>query len=184
MQSIGVGVDVGFNDPFAQREGPRVSWSLLVVDQLELEYAATWFPLLGEPGCGSPDWTERACALISEASVAPDVSRINLRTGGVLSWLPLRTRGTWSTAAGFGFALGTVYTIDDLASIRAEEEPEALDNEKQWHTYYGGRIVGDIHSAHLGFRGRLEVIRYTEEVMGAAEGKTPAFVGVDAYFRF
>lgn len=184
VQSIGVGFDVGVNDPYAQREGPRVTWSLLALDQIELEYAAAWFPLLGESGCTSPDWTDRACALMSQASVAPDVSRINVRTGGVLSWLPLRTHGTWSTAAGFGIALGTVYTIDDLASIHAEDEPEAIEDQAQWHTYYGGRLVGDIHSRHVGFRGRLELIRYTEEVMGTLETKTPAFVGIDAYYRF
>lgn len=184
VATVSVGYDVGYNDPFALRHGPRLSAGFTAFEQLDVQFGATWFPLAEGEGCDNADWTPRACGLLSQAAVAPDISRISARGGASVAWLPLRTSGAWSTGAGLSVAAGAVYTVDDLVAAQAVGEPSAEATAEEWHPYYGGGLVTDLHAAHLGFRARIEVIRYAETVIGVVEEKNPAFLGIDAYWRF
>lgn len=135
-----VGPMVGFvaNDPFLNRYIINAVYDYHVTEIFALEAQLAYAPILGDGGEDDPDWKPLSKQLLLENSVSPDISKLTAHGHVALAFSPIYGKA----AVGHriiafdiygGFGLGATQTTDDLVALQAENEPEAIATQSQWH---------------------------------------------------
>lgn len=135
-----VGPMLGFvaNDPFLNRYIINAVYDYHVTEIFAIEAQLGYAPILGDGGEDDPDWKPLSKQLLLENSVSPDISKLTAHGHLGLAFSPIYGKA----AVGHriiafdiygGFGLGATQTTDDLVALQAENEPEAIATQSQWH---------------------------------------------------
>lgn len=134
------GAFVGFvaNDPFLNRYIVNGVFDYHLTEIFSLEAQLGYSPILGGGGESDPDWKPLSKQLLLENSVSPDISKLTAHGSVGLMYSPIYGKA----AVGHkiivfdiygGFGLGATQTTDDLVALQAENEPDAIATQNQWH---------------------------------------------------
>lgn len=131
---------VGFvaNDPFLNRYIVNGVYDYHLTEVFALEAQLGYSPILGGGGESDPDWKPLSKQLLLENSVSPDISKLTAHGSLGMTYSPIYGKA----AVGHkiivfdiygGFGLGATQTTDDLVALQAENEPDAIATQNQWH---------------------------------------------------
>lgn len=175
-----IGADLGVNDPYVVRRGARAAAELAPVDWFRVGASAAWYPNLDQA-----DYTQATRDLL-ELNVAPDISRITAagQLYGVVMPLHVTYRSV-RTSIGAEAGVALVSTTDDLALIRAEDDPDFVATEHERHPAAVLGVRGEAVIGSTVLQVRVTRTSYRELVGGETrEDKTPIFIGIDLGLRF
>ena len=175
-----IGADLGVNDPYVVRRGARAAAAHAPGPVVRRRAAAAGFPHQ-VPAADPPAPRARR-----ELNVAPDISRITAagQLYGVVMPLHVTYRSV-RTSIGAEAGVALVSTTDDLALIRAEDDPDFVATEHERHPAAVLGVRGEAVIGSTVLQVRVTRTSYRELVGGETrEDKTPIFIGIDLGLRF
>lgn len=135
-----VGPFFGFvaNDPFLNRYILNVVADYHLTEVFAIEAQLGYAPILGEGGEDDPDWKPLSKQLLLRNSVSPDISKLTAHGHLGLTYAPIYGKvAVGRSIINFdiygGFGLGATQTTDDLVALQAQNEPDAIATQNQWH---------------------------------------------------
>lgn len=125
-----VGPSIGFvaNDPFLNRYIIGGVFDYHATEIFAIEAQVAYAPVLGQGGCGDPDWKPLSCQLLEKNSVSPDISRLTAHGALGLQFSPIYGKvAAGNSIVAFDIygtvGLGLTATEDDLVALQADDEP-------------------------------------------------------------
>lgn len=172
----GAGYSQVVNDPFYTSRGLTAQVEARPLDWLGVGATGGGYLYPGADG-----WSPLAKSLVSQYSVAPDVSAMTSTLGAVVTLAPFRgVVGSWSTRVGLSAGVGAVHTEDDLEALQAVGEPQFEATASQFHPYGSVGLFGELRRGAWGGRVRLERMSYVEVIATETkEDKNPLWLGAE-----